>query len=553
MIMETVQKKRRVKAILPGVILSGAAGFMFFLYAPLELYFSNKNEFWFDFYTLIPVLLVGFAATAILGSLGFLVLYLIHERLYQTGLVACFIAYIASYIQGNFLVKNLPPLDGTEVDWSMYSAERIKSIAVWVVVITSVLIAIRFARMEKFANIIKYIPICLSLMMTAALVTVCINNNGLERKRIVLVSDEKLYEMSDDTNFIIFVLDAADARFVTPMLEENPDYREIFEDFTYYPNTVGAYPFTMMAIPHILSGEWFENEEPFWDYNVNAFKNAPLFAALENKGYRMGLYEADLPGNDDSVKRFENVQDEASVSNYWEFFKAELRLTGFKYAPFDLKRFAIFDMNFFDSLQERGFDYGNLGFYHKMLQEPVTHTKDKCFKFIHIEGAHVPFQYNEKVELIQGGSYEENLKACMTITRDYLEKLKAENVYDNSVIIVMADHGYAANVVEDDYTEYIGRSNPILFVKGVGESHDMKVSNAPISFVDLQEAYARLLDGNGGDSVFDAAEGQKRERRHLLYRYLREDYIYEYVQTGEAWDTSTLMPTGVEYIREGAE
>lgn len=70
---------------------------------------------------------------------------------------------------------------------------------------------------------------------------------------------------------------AADARFVTPMLEENPDYREIFEDFTYYPNTVGAYPFTMMAIPHILSGEWFENQESFWDYNVNAFKNAPLF------------------------------------------------------------------------------------------------------------------------------------------------------------------------------------------------------------------------------------------------------------------------------------
>lgn len=551
--MEKVQKKKGMKAIFPGVILSCAAGFMFFLYAPLELYFSNKNEFWFDFYTLIPVLLVGFAAIVILGGLAFLVLNMIHERLYQAGLVACFIAYLASYIQGNFLVKNLPPLDGTEVDWGVYAAERIKSIAVWVVVIAIVLMAIKFARMERFANVIKYISICLSLMMMAALVTVCISNNGLERKRIVLVSDEKLYEMSDDTNFIIFVLDAADARFVTPMLEENPDYREIFEDFTYYPDTVGAYPFTMMAIPHILSGEWFENQEPFWDYNVNAFKNAPLFATLENEGYRMGLYEADLPGNDDNVRRFENVQEEASVSNYWEFFKAELRLVGFKYAPFDFKRFAIFDMNFFDGLQERGFEYGNYGFYHKMLQEPVTHTEDKCFKFIHIEGAHVPFQYNEKVELIQGGTYEENLKACMTITRDYLEKLKAENVYDNSVILIMADHGYAANVEEDDYTEYIGRSNPILFVKGAGESHDMKVSNAPISFADLQEAYTRLLEGKDGDSVFDAAEGQILERRHLLYRYLREDYIYEYVQTGDAWDTSTLMPTGVEYIREGAE
>lgn len=47
MIMEKVQKKKGMRAILPGVILSCAAGFMFFLYAPLELYFSNKNEFTF--------------------------------------------------------------------------------------------------------------------------------------------------------------------------------------------------------------------------------------------------------------------------------------------------------------------------------------------------------------------------------------------------------------------------------------------------------------------------------------------------------------------------
>ena len=34
-------------------LLSVAAGFMLFLYAPLEIYFNNKYEFWFDFYKIL--------------------------------------------------------------------------------------------------------------------------------------------------------------------------------------------------------------------------------------------------------------------------------------------------------------------------------------------------------------------------------------------------------------------------------------------------------------------------------------------------------------------
>ncbi|MFQ8901893.1 MAG: hypothetical protein ACLR7D_08420 [Lachnospira eligens] len=37
-----------------------------------------------------------------------------------------FIAFISSYIQGNFLVKNLPGLDGTQPVWKDYISEDIK-------------------------------------------------------------------------------------------------------------------------------------------------------------------------------------------------------------------------------------------------------------------------------------------------------------------------------------------------------------------------------------------------------------------------------------------
>lgn len=40
-------KKRDKKQLLPGIVLSVAVGFLVFLYAPIDLYCSNADEFWF--------------------------------------------------------------------------------------------------------------------------------------------------------------------------------------------------------------------------------------------------------------------------------------------------------------------------------------------------------------------------------------------------------------------------------------------------------------------------------------------------------------------------
>lgn len=38
-------KKRDKKQLLPGIVLSVAVGFLVFLYAPIDLYCSNADEF----------------------------------------------------------------------------------------------------------------------------------------------------------------------------------------------------------------------------------------------------------------------------------------------------------------------------------------------------------------------------------------------------------------------------------------------------------------------------------------------------------------------------
>ena len=70
-------KKRDKKQLLPGIVLSVAVGFLVFLYAPIDLYCSNADEFWFDFGILFTAALGLFAVCVAVMSLAYIVLWLI--------------------------------------------------------------------------------------------------------------------------------------------------------------------------------------------------------------------------------------------------------------------------------------------------------------------------------------------------------------------------------------------------------------------------------------------------------------------------------------------
>lgn len=110
----------------------------------------------------------------------------------------------------------------------------------------------------------------------------------------------------------------------------------------------------------------------------------------------------------------------------------------------------------------------------------------------------------------------------------------------------MADHGYNDDLLDSDV---VMRQNPIFFVKGVNEHHDLAVSHAPVSFVDLQEAYQRLLNGQKSGELFDWKEGDTRNRRFLIYEYKKDDPMFEYIQPGNARDTDLIYQTGNVYTQ----
>jgi hypothetical protein len=539
----------------PAIALTFALSFLLGLYAPLELYFTNKSEFHFDALTLLPVLLVLFLLIALAGTVIFSLCRAISRKLYDGALMLAMLAYLCTYVQGMFLVSSLPPLDGTKIEWSEYTTQNVISVVLWVVVAVLIFLLAKKLRRKTLHTVFTGLSMFFSAILIVTIVTVCIQTDGLQPKAEVGVTKKDEFTLSTQQNFIILVLDAVDSGTFQELLEtDDPEFADILEDFTYYPNTVSAYPLTKPSIPFILTGQWFENTEPFEDYATKAMDTSPLLSTLRSENYRMGVYEEELTYDSDNIFDFENVQGvQSRFSSRKQMLWAQIKLVWFKYAPFPLKRVVHIDVDAINRLTvtDAGFDFftaDNVDFYEDAQNQEIVTTEDKCFRFIHIEGAHVPYRYNKNVERIseEDGTYPQNVECSMTIVKTYLERLKESGVYDNSVILVMADHGYGYNVD----VPVVGRLNPLLAVKGLDEHHDLEISEAPISYEDLQEAYQRLLDGKKSGEIFDAQEGDKRDRRCLLYKYLDDDHMLEYEQHGNAADITTLVPTGRAYNYE---
>lgn len=554
------EKEKQKKDWLPGVLMAAAISFLLFLYAPVDLYCSNIDEFWFDFDVLLRMAAMMFGISLVTLTLLYLLAAWIHPYLYRIGLAVGLAVLLITYVQGNFLVGNLPVLDGTSISWEDYSALQTESVILCIVVLTIVVLLFLLLKKQLFGKACMYISACLSLMLLVTAITEVFGSDALEPKLKLQISTKNEFVMSGEQNFVIFMLDAADSREFSYLLEQDPEYRDIFADFTYYENTVGAYSCTRYAVPYILSGKWYECDTSFEEYMKDLYNTSPLIEELENRNYRIGLYEPDLHAQNNDVLRFDNIfEAEFKVKSYLGMARQELKLVGYRYAPYWLKKYCVLKQAAFDEQLEAGEGSGeitasmeNRVFLDHLNAGGITvDDTENSFKFIHLEGAHSPYVYDAEVNIIDEsqGTYAQNMEASLTLAERYLSALKKSGTYDNTAIIVMSDHGFNRDIDNADMGDNpFMRQCGLLLIKGVGETHDtMQISEAPVSYEDLQEAYRRLLDGAWSDAVFDCREGEHRDRRYLWYAVTDEDYLVEYQQTGYASDLSTMIPTGREF------
>lgn len=546
--------KSSLAQLLPAYIISFVFCFMLFIFEPLLMYSTNQLDFWFDLQHMAVPMLVTFlfffiAAAGVLTAVFAINKAIVKDKeptFYRVFLLVFFLVFVSTYFQGNFLAGALPPLDGTMIDWSVFKTQNMITTAIWVsYAALIVIIAVKFT-VKKAVKIFTIAAMVIFVMLTVSLLTEMISWNSFKSKSTMIATNSNFNEVSTDKNFVIMLNDAVASVDFGDVLNENPEYKEIFEDFTYYPDTLGGYPCTRDSLPLILGGALNKNETNFKDFSSDAYNNSPFFSELVERGYTIDVYEPECVWYGE--KSFD-VKNSAASGDYKMtlkmYFPEEIKFIGYKYLPYFLKKYSLIETMDFNGLVDT-YIYDSRTLYSIINENPTLDKTDKSsFKFIHTEGAHIPFGYDKDLNIIDGyTSYSVKVESNITLLKAYLERLKANGTYDNTVIIIMSDHG---DTNLNSATDMLVRANPMFMIKGIGEHHEFTVSQKPISYLDLMGIYTKLLDGSTAEQA-TADIPDKRERYFMWYRNFRlEQHMEEYVVKGKAWDWEEFEKTGREF------
>jgi len=444
------------RQLLFSLLSACSAAVVFTLYAPVAIYLGNAEEFRFTLYdfAFVPVL-VFLLCTGVLFLLS-LLLRKISARLGFVWNALLFAIGVLVYLQGSFLFEDTGVLNGTAYLAAEHQEHILQNTLLWGGIL---LLVILFSALVKHPNE-ELLTVFSGLFSAFVLISLFILLLGAKseylKPRESFVSDRGLFEVSDEDNVIVLVPDMFDADYMEAIFAQSPELLEDFFGFTWYKNTEGCFSSTKDSLTHF-------------------FRQKNLFDTLEQQDYSLGIYTDGRYIPAELQEKTENILRERARITDLPFFTALLyRLAACGYAP-DLFREAVwlygdeFDRLFAPVRSgSRMYTTSNTGFYEKMKEDGITVTEKPCFRMIHLYGAHYPYVMDEYLHPIPPSYSDENAlgaaRGTLRILAAYLNRLKEAGVYDDALIVIMADHGYTAPGLETDPLLMIHRPGSTGFV-----------------------------------------------------------------------------------------
>lgn len=532
-----IAKRKSIARLLLSVALFAV---IVCIVGPFELFITNRSEFWFGLKEML--LIVGAmtgAAIVVLGVIGLILRG--KARACYTALL--FAVAVGLYLQSNFLNIDYGLLDGKAIDWGSYGTYAIVNTAVWVVLVAAVIVLWALKK-KLFWTIHRYGAAALMAMQILTLGLLFMTSDVLApvEDENYYLSDKNLYSVGEKDNIIIFVLDAFDEAYLQQLLEEDPaKYKEMLDGFTHYTNAAAGGATTYSAMPIIITGEHYPGEVSYNDYVKNSFNRDGLYTELTKQGYSVNMYTEDdfVPAK--AADYIDNlVSGEYTVSSPLGFLKTYGKLTLYRQVPHLLKQFFWIYSDDLKAYRQADSDEGagayitdDIAFYQKLTESRLQLMDGKVFTLIHMGGAHPPYNMDEYCQPADVSSPIIKSRGSLFLVSEYLEQMKALGVYDNSTIIIMADHGQ----------EILSRGIVLVkpqYAKGYVEN------DAPISHFDLHNTFFELLGKETGESIFDIQEGAQRTR--MFYPQSSKDgsfFMTEYKIEGNPRDVKNGTKTGV--------
>ncbi len=331
----------------------------------------------------------------------------------------------------------------------------------------------------------------------------------------------KFHLSKNNPNVIVLMMDRAQNAYFNYVLEDNPELKKSFSGFTFYPNTIAYNGHTLMASPSLYGGYEYtpfkmnqKSDILLKDKHNEALlvlprifnEQAGFSATCSDLSWGNYSYESDMS----FVKEYPEITGLSLAGRYSSDLKKTLSFSGestslskglernliwfsfFRTSPAILRQVVYYSGSWWASEVSTDTD-AFLKFYstlHYLPQITDFTSETGTYSTITNDATHANVNVTDFFALDKSSTRfpEEqayyNFTICMEAVAAYLDYLKENGCYDNTRIIIVADHGIGYGPASDDgyVTTSVGGSakdhyHPLLLFKDFGSSGEPVTDN----------------------------------------------------------------------------
>lgn len=491
------------------LLVIGALLFTVLFFLTSETFFYNYDQLKYSFVDFAPFMLLKTVFFSLVTAVFMCTLsdkfrHLVSDLI--IGILLCI------YVQYMFLNKSLTKL-GEDINWSELHSEMIVNAVIWAVLLILPFIVDHFLLKSEASRRISdriqaIVPGFIGGIQLITIIVLIISNpSALNGYKAALLSGEDQFLVSRNKNIITIILDMADQYYFEKAYEKDPDAFECMKDFTYYTNTAMLYDSTYLSIPSMLTAARTFPEAPYkqWYFDICHDEPAETFyGRLHDNDYSVkvfGDFMLDYTCFEGDIDNVITVTRDDLMLNKELLYEECAEMSAYRALPLFIKQFIEISSTFGnDAVMMKKNCITNNSAFRENANIRTYDSDENCFIVQHINGFH---EYNKTTGI--DGTFD-----LLEIVDKYLTQLKKLGVYDESVIILTADHGIHYNY----------DNMPIWYIKSAGETHDsIQYCASPISLTDYA---ATILDEAGlymegdeelfGRPISQIPEDEKRER-----------------------------------------
>ena len=501
------------------------------LFAATQMVCDNQEEFWFTWAQMAPgVVRVGLW---VWGALT-LLLAVLPRRAFPWGQGVLLGLGVAALLQGNGLNADYGALNGQAIAWGEYTVYGLINTALWAGIL---FICLSLRQWKRFGALCVVLP-CLLAVGEGGWIAYRAAQAPTPQTETYL-SQAGLYTVGTEENLLVLVLDSVDADQFAQALAEDTDLSRRLEGFTWYRNAMGLSDPTKYGLPALLTGQAYTQPVDYAGFIAAAYADAPLYTMLAGDVWDARFFTDSRYVSLDAGVVDNLAREELAVNDPAGLTRDLLRLCAFRYAPHFLKpQLWMYSNVFLPYAQAQGepvYEVTDPAFDARLREEGLETTVERAFRLIHLTGMHPPYTMDADCQYqAQGVTAQEQMRGCLRLAEDYLEQLRALGVYDRSAVLILADHG----------TDTVHR--PLLLLKRPGDTGEMAVNDAPVSYADLPATYVALLTGaQAGTELWSIPQGQARTRLYYHESSRNNAFnLYEYSTQALSPSWEELIPTG---------